>query len=116
MPRLRQISKSEATSNVKKFYEALFGDREPVAEPGTATGIPGNWWTALRWFRIFSSTPPITLGCSVCSVCLPAKVLASWIIKFVSWELCVPVMLGEASLCNHNTVKWHDDSVSLTNR
>lgn len=45
MPRLRQISKSEATGNVKKFYEALFGDRDPVAEPGTATGTPGNWWT-----------------------------------------------------------------------
>jgi len=35
---------------VKKFYDALFGDRDPVAEPGTATGTPGNWWSvfALR--------------------------------------------------------------------
>jgi alkylhydroperoxidase family enzyme len=23
----------------------LFGGRDPVAEPGTATGTPGNWWT-----------------------------------------------------------------------
>jgi len=23
----------------------LFGDRDPVDEPGTATGTPGNWWT-----------------------------------------------------------------------
>ncbi len=23
----------------------LFGDRDPVAEPGTASGTPGNWWT-----------------------------------------------------------------------
>jgi alkylhydroperoxidase family enzyme len=23
----------------------LFGDRDPVSEPGTATGTPGNWWT-----------------------------------------------------------------------
>ena len=23
----------------------LFGDRDPVAEPGTATGTPGTWWT-----------------------------------------------------------------------
>jgi alkylhydroperoxidase family enzyme len=23
----------------------LFGGRGPVAEPGTATGTPGNWWT-----------------------------------------------------------------------
>jgi len=45
MPRLRQVPKSEATENVKKYYQALFGDRDPVAEPGTATGTPGNWWT-----------------------------------------------------------------------
>ncbi|MBT7340440.1 MAG: carboxymuconolactone decarboxylase family protein [Halieaceae bacterium] len=23
----------------------IFGDRDPVASPGTATGTPGNWWT-----------------------------------------------------------------------
>ena len=23
----------------------MFGDRDPVAEPGTAAGTPGNWWT-----------------------------------------------------------------------
>ena len=27
------------------MYERLFGKRDPVAEPGTATGTPGNWWT-----------------------------------------------------------------------
>jgi alkylhydroperoxidase family enzyme len=27
------------------MYHLLFGDRDPVAEPGTATGTPGNWWT-----------------------------------------------------------------------
>ena len=27
------------------MYQRLFGDRDPVAEPGTATGTPGNWWT-----------------------------------------------------------------------
>jgi alkylhydroperoxidase family enzyme len=26
-------------------YNRLFGDRDPVAQPGTATGTPGNWWT-----------------------------------------------------------------------
>jgi alkylhydroperoxidase family enzyme len=25
----------------------MFGDRDPVAEPGTATGTPGNWWTVI---------------------------------------------------------------------
>ena len=27
------------------MYDLLFPDRDPVAEPGTATGTPGNWWT-----------------------------------------------------------------------
>jgi alkylhydroperoxidase family enzyme len=27
------------------MYDQLFGERDPVAEPGTATGTPGNWWT-----------------------------------------------------------------------
>jgi alkylhydroperoxidase family enzyme len=27
------------------MYNMLFGERDPVAEPGTDTGTPGNWWT-----------------------------------------------------------------------
>lgn len=27
------------------MYDRLFGDRDPVAEPGTATGTRGDWWT-----------------------------------------------------------------------
>lgn len=45
MPRLKQVSRKDAPENVRKYYDALFGDRDPVAEPGTATGTPGNWWT-----------------------------------------------------------------------
>ncbi|MCP5180183.1 MAG: carboxymuconolactone decarboxylase family protein [Pseudomonadales bacterium] len=45
MPRLRQVPRSEAPANVLKYYNSLFGERDPVAEPGTATGTPGNWWT-----------------------------------------------------------------------
>jgi alkylhydroperoxidase family enzyme len=46
MPRLRQVPKAEATENVVlQSYQRLFGDRDPVAKPGTATGTPGNWWT-----------------------------------------------------------------------
>ncbi|MGH2633275.1 MAG: carboxymuconolactone decarboxylase family protein [Tepidiformaceae bacterium] len=45
MPRLRQVSRSEAPEDVARVYQQLFGDRDPVAEPGTATGTPGNWWT-----------------------------------------------------------------------
>ncbi|MFT4864225.1 MAG: alkylhydroperoxidase family enzyme [Ilumatobacter sp.] len=30
---------------VEKMYGRLFGDRDPVDEPGTTTGTPGDWWT-----------------------------------------------------------------------
>ncbi len=45
MPRLRQVSRANAPDNVKAIYQQLFGDRDPVTAPGTATGTPGNWWT-----------------------------------------------------------------------
>ena len=46
MPRLRQVSRVEADSKiVQRTYDLLFGDRDPVAEPGTSTGTPGDWWT-----------------------------------------------------------------------
>ena len=46
MPRLRQISRDETTDElVLSMYDRLFGDRDPVAEPGTASGTPGDWWT-----------------------------------------------------------------------
>lgn len=45
MPRLRQVSRAEAAPSVLKIYDMLFGSRDPVAQPGTATGTPGNWWT-----------------------------------------------------------------------
>ena len=45
MPRLRQVPRSEAPPEVIEMYNMLFGDRDPVAQPGTATGTPGDWWT-----------------------------------------------------------------------
>ena len=45
MPRLKEVPRADAAENVLKFYDALFGERDPVADPGTATGTPGNWWT-----------------------------------------------------------------------
>lgn len=54
MPRLRQVPRSEATNEtVLRFYKALFGDRDPVSQPGTATGTRGDWWT------VFALTPDI---------------------------------------------------------
>jgi len=46
MPRLRQVSRAAASEAVQKLYDALFGPgRDPVEQPGTATGTPGDWWT-----------------------------------------------------------------------
>jgi alkylhydroperoxidase family enzyme len=45
MPRLRQVPRHEATPSVLRYYNFLFEGRDPVAEPGTATGTPGDWWT-----------------------------------------------------------------------
>jgi alkylhydroperoxidase family enzyme len=45
MPRLRQVPRAEAHETAKTVYGMLFGDRDPVAEPGTETGSRGDWWT-----------------------------------------------------------------------
>lgn len=45
MPRLRQVPRADADPFAQQLYQMLFGDRDPVAAPGTATGTPGNWWT-----------------------------------------------------------------------
>jgi len=51
MPRLREVPRDEVHDFGKVIYQMLFGDRDPVAEPGTATGSPGNWWT------VFAQSP-----------------------------------------------------------
>jgi alkylhydroperoxidase family enzyme len=46
LPRLRQVPKGEVDDELTaRMYARLFGDRDPVAEPGTSTGSPGDWWT-----------------------------------------------------------------------
>ncbi|MEP3422983.1 MAG: carboxymuconolactone decarboxylase family protein [Erythrobacter sp.] len=52
MPRLREIPKSEVEDQaVLQMYAMLFGDRDPVTEPGTATGTSGDWWS------VFANSP-----------------------------------------------------------
>jgi alkylhydroperoxidase family enzyme len=54
MARLRQVPRDEADERrVLPLYRFLFGDRDPVAEPGTSTGTPGDWWT------VFALSPDI---------------------------------------------------------
>jgi alkylhydroperoxidase family enzyme len=66
MPRLRQVPRAEAPPEALPLYDLLFGDRDPVKEPGTETGTPGNWWTvfalvpdvfkhAVAGFRLYRS-------------------------------------------------------------
>ena len=53
-PRLRLIPRAEVTDkSILRTYTLLFGDRDPVAEPGTATGTTGDWWTA------FANSPDV---------------------------------------------------------
>jgi len=39
------VSRDAAHPFARSVYKSLFGDRDPVKEPGTETGTPGNWWT-----------------------------------------------------------------------
>ena len=45
MPRLRQVRRAALHAAAEPVFQLLFGDRDPVEEPGTATGTPGDWWT-----------------------------------------------------------------------
>ncbi|MFN2100627.1 carboxymuconolactone decarboxylase family protein [Altererythrobacter sp. MF3-039] len=52
MPRLREVPRDEADKDVAlPLYNLLFGERDPVADPGTDTGTPGDWWT------VFANSP-----------------------------------------------------------
>ncbi len=53
MPRLRQVPRADASPEIRELYGLLFGERDPVEEPGTETGTPGNWWT------VFALVPDI---------------------------------------------------------
>ena len=49
MPRLHQVPRDEARATiVTTMYDMLFGERDPVAEPGTATGTPGRLVDGVR--------------------------------------------------------------------
>src|ERR1700753_2595753 len=65
MPRLRPIPRGEVDDDFTlKMYDFMFGDRDPVGEPGTVGATPGNWSTvmarspaalrhAVRGFRLY---------------------------------------------------------------
>jgi alkylhydroperoxidase family enzyme len=65
MPRLNPVRRADVTDDFTlKMYDFMFGDRDPVAEPGAIGGTPGDWWTvmaqspaalrhAVRGFRLY---------------------------------------------------------------
>ena len=67
MPRIRQVTRAQVTDpQILKTYDRMFGERDPVSQPGTATGTRGDWWTvfavvpdifdhALRGFGLYRS-------------------------------------------------------------
>jgi Uncharacterized conserved protein len=59
MPRLRQVPRDESNAPIVTImYDLLFGpDRDPVSDPGTATGTPGDWWP------VFALVPDILQHC-----------------------------------------------------
>lgn len=57
MPRLPQVPRADADPLVQMLYTALFGDRDPVADPGTETGTTGDWWT------VFANSPATFKHC-----------------------------------------------------
>ena len=58
MPRLRQVPRSPDNAPiVGAMYQFLFGDRDPVSEPGTTSGTPGDWWT------VFALVPDVLKHC-----------------------------------------------------
>lgn len=74
MSRLREVPRSEVTDELTlRMYDQLFGDRDPVAQPGTATGTRGDWWTvfalvpdvmrhAVRGFGFYRSPKRLLAG------------------------------------------------------
>lgn len=48
MPRLKQAGREAENPYANAIFDLLFGDRDPIKEPGTATGTPGNWWTVFN--------------------------------------------------------------------
>ena len=48
MPRLKEAGREANNPYANTIFDIVFGDRDPVKEPGTATGTPGNWWTVFN--------------------------------------------------------------------
>ena len=51
MTRITPLSRADAPPEIVERYNTVFGaGRDPVAQPGTPSGTPGDWWTT--WARV----------------------------------------------------------------
>lgn len=51
MSRIKPQPREDAAASVQATYDKVFGaGRDPIADPGTATGTPGDWYTT--WGRV----------------------------------------------------------------
>ncbi|MCU1358610.1 MAG: hypothetical protein JWM89_4028 [Acidimicrobiales bacterium] len=58
MARLTPVPRADAAEGiVTTMYDFIFGDRDPVAEPGLSNGTPGDWWT------VFAQSPELMAHC-----------------------------------------------------
>jgi alkylhydroperoxidase family enzyme len=71
--RLKPVSLAEASPEVRKIYQEFFGERDPVAQPGTATGTPGDYWTT------FALVPDLLMQArsSLMALLQPGRALAA---------------------------------------
>ena len=109
MPRLRQVHRHETDDELTlRMYDELFGpDRDPVDEPGTATGSPGDWWT------VFALSPDL-LRHSVQGFVLYRSPVASSIPRCESSARPAPGGCAAASSCSRSTASRAARSASAT--
>ena len=71
--RLKPVSLAEASPEVRRIYQEFFGERDPVAQPGTATGTPGDYWTT------FALVPDLLMQArsSLMALLQPGRALAA---------------------------------------
>ena len=71
--RLKPVSLAEASPQVREIYQEFFGERDPVAQPGTATGTPGDYWTT------FALVPDLLMQArsSLMALLQPGRALAA---------------------------------------
>ena len=48
MPRLKEAGREAGHEYANRIFDALFGEGDPITNPGTATGTPGNWWSVFN--------------------------------------------------------------------